>query len=90
MDCCRSALVVLDAAEEALTQSLIEHKDDLSGNLCTQEDCFLHSMTPAARSTIGSVAPARSCGTGCVAVALVLPFGEVLGWLERLDRRWGL
>lgn len=100
MYCCWPTLVVLDAAQEALAQALIEHKDDLRGDLRTQEGRLLHSVAGVCRSgsawaagstTTSGVAPASPCGTGCVAVAaLILPLREVLGRFKSLDRRWGL
>ncbi|KAL2001787.1 hypothetical protein VTN02DRAFT_1250 [Thermoascus thermophilus] len=100
MYCRWPTLIVLDAAQEALAQALIEHKDDLRGDLRTQEGRLLHPVAGVCRSgsawaagctSTSSVAPASPCGAGCVAVAaLILPLREVLGRFKSLHRRWGL
>lgn len=79
----RSALVILDAAEESFRITAVQDEVHLRGHLRSQEHGFFHALV------------ARLCGTGCrttgtrrtwsVASARVFPLGEVLRCLDSLD-----
>lgn len=101
MDCRWPVLVILDTAHKPFTDTLVEDENDLGSDLGTEKHCFLHSMSATclaggtrasgpARCVTASVRSSACTGTGGIGIAVLLPFGEVLGRLESLHGGRGL